>query len=427
MDHFQRVGRDMYAENVPLVDIADAVGTPCYVYSRATLERHWRAFDDAMAGSEHLVCYAVKANSNLAVLGVLAELGSGFDVVSVGELERVLVAGGDPSKIVYSGVGKTRAEMERALEVGIHCFNVESEAELIRLDEVARAHSTQATIAVRVNPDVDAHTHPYISTGLKHNKFGVSHEDAPRIYARAAEMAGIRISGIACHIGSQLTDLTPFVDALDRLLMLVDSLENTGIVFEHLDIGGGLGIRYKDEQPPEPAAYAAAIRARLASHLGSRKLAVHMEPGRAIAGNAGVLVVSVEYIKPGEEKNFAIVDGAMNDYIRPALYQAWCEILNLEARDGTPSSYDVVGPVCESADFLGKDRELVVRAGDRLLVRSAGAYGFGMASNYNSRPRPAEVMVDGDAFQVVRPREAVSDLYATEALLQPRPSAGISA
>lgn len=416
MDHFHRVDRDIHAEQVPLAQIADAVGTPCYVYSRATLERHWRAFDDAMDGMDRLVCYAVKANSNLAVLGVLARLGSGFDVVSVGELERVLAAGGDPAKVVYSGVGKTRAEMGRALEVGIHCFNVESEAELERLDEIARSHGTQAAIAIRVNPNVDANTHPYISTGLKHNKFGVSHEDTARIYARAAAMPGIRITGIACHIGSQLTEVAPFVDALDKLLALVDSLEASGIELEHLDIGGGLGIRYKDECPPEPQDYAAAIRARLEAR-GGKPLAVHMEPGRAIAGNAGVLVVGVEYIKPGDEKNFAIIDGAMNDYIRPALYQAWCEILNVHQRDGAPALYDVVGPVCESADFLGKDRELVVHEGDRLVVRSAGAYGFGMASNYNSRPRPAEVMVDGDRFEVVRPRELINDMFASETLL----------
>lgn len=413
MDHFLRKGTALYAEDVPLADIADAVGTPCYVYSRATLERHWRAFDDALSGLDHMVCYAVKANSNLAILGVLASLGSGFDIVSVGELERVLAAGGAAERVVFSGLGKTTTEIERALEVSIHCFNVESEAELRRIDEVARAHGVKAPVAIRVNPDVDANTHPYISTGLKHNKFGVSHENTAGLYADAASRAGIAVTGIACHIGSQLTEVAPFVDALDRLLTLVDDLEATGIRFQHVDIGGGLGIRYKDEKPPEPADYAQALRSR----LQDRSFSLHIEPGRAIAGNAGILMVGVEYLKMGEEKNFAVVDGAMNDYIRPALYSAWCEIVNVDERAVPMRTYDVVGPVCESADFLGKDRELAVQVGDRLAVRSAGAYGFGMASNYNSRPRAAEVMVDGGRFQVVRERETVRDLFASESLL----------
>lgn len=416
MTHIARHEGELCVEDVRLAAIAEQVGTPSYVYSRAALESHWRAFDDAMAGMDHLVCYAVKANCNLAVLGVLAELGSGFDVVSQGELERVVAAGGDAAKVVFSGVGKQRAEMARALELGIHCFNVESEAEITRLAEVARAHGVTAPVAVRVNPDVDANTHPYISTGLKHNKFGISHSDTLRIYQQAAQTDGLRITGIACHIGSQLTEVAPFVDALDRLLALTDELSARGIALDHLDIGGGLGIRYRDEDPPSAADYVDAIRARLAD----RQLSLHMEPGRSIAGNAGVLVVGVEYVKPGDGKNFVVVDGAMNDYIRPALYQAWCEIENAGTRPGPKRLFDVVGPVCESADFLGKDRELSVEPGDVLVVHSAGAYGFGMASNYNSRPRAAEVMVSGDQFQVVRPREPMDALFATEQLWRAR-------
>jgi diaminopimelate decarboxylase len=413
MDHFERRGPHLFAENVSLAVIADAVGTPSYVYSRATLERHWRAFDEALAALPHLVCYAVKANSNLAVLNVLARLGSGFDVVSAGELARVLAAGGEAAKTVFSGVGKTAEEMAYALEQGIHCFNVESESELDRLDDVARAHGAKAPVAVRINPDVDAKTHPYISTGLKHNKFGIRHDLTADIYARAADRAGLEIKGIACHIGSQLTDVAPFVDALDRLLQLIELLCGQGITLEHIDVGGGLGIRYRDEAPPEPAVYGAALAQRLAG----TGLTVHIEPGRAIAGNAGVLLVKVEYVKSGEDKHFVVVDGAMNDYIRPALYDAWCEIVNIDERPGDTRLMDVVGPVCESADFLGKDRELVVAEGDLLAVRSAGAYGFGMSSNYNSRPRAAEVMVDGDAFKVVRERELMASLYAGECLL----------
>ena len=413
MDHFERRGPHLFAENVSLAAIADAVGTPCYVYSRATLQRHWRAFDDALASLPHLVCYAVKANSNLAVLNVLARLGSGFDVVSGGELARVLKAGGDAGKTVFSGVGKTADEMAYALEHGIHCFNVESESELDRLDDIARVHGVTAPVTVRINPDVDAKTHPYISTGLKHNKFGIRHSLTSDIYARAADKAALEIKGIACHIGSQLTDVAPFVDALDRLLQLVESLSSQGINLEHIDVGGGLGIRYREEEPPEPAAYGAALAERLAG----TGLTVHIEPGRAIAGNAGVLLVNVEYVKSGDDKHFAVVDGAMNDYIRPALYDAWSEIVNIQARSGEPRLMDVVGPVCESADFLGKDRKLVLAEGDRLAVRSAGAYGFGMSSNYNSRPRAAEVMVDGNAFTVVRERETVASLYVGECLL----------
>lgn len=413
MDHFLRRDGVLYAEDVALSAIAAEVGTPTYVYSRATLERHWRAFDDALAGLDHLICYSVKALSNLAVLDVLAQLGSGFDVVSLGELERVLAIGGEPKKIVFSGVGKNRAEMERALEVGIACFNVESEPELARLAEVAAAHGVRAPVAMRVNPDVDAHTHPYISTGLRDNKFGVPHGQAERIYAEAAAMPAIELVGIDCHIGSQLTDVTPFVDALDRLLNLVERLRDRGIELQHLDLGGGLGIRYRDELPPAPADYVAAIRDQL-EHSG---LAVHVEPGRAIAGNAGVLLTRIEYLKPGEAKNFIVVDGAMNDYIRPALYDAWCAIESAEERGEPNAVWDVVGPVCESADFLGKDRPLAVETGDLLVLRSAGAYGYGMSSNYNSRPRSAEVMVDGDRFTVVRPRETVASLFADERVL----------
>jgi diaminopimelate decarboxylase len=413
MDHFNRRDGELYAEQIRLSDIARQVGTPTYVYSRATLERHWRAFDDALEGLDHLICYSVKALSNLAVLDVLAKLGSGFDVVSVGELERVLAVGGSPAKTVFSGVGKGYNEMARALEVGIHCFNVESESELLRLDEVARAHGVRAPMSLRVNPDVDAQTHPYISTGLKHNKFGVAHGDAERVYAMAADAAGIEVVGIDCHIGSQLIDVTPFVDALSRILELVEQLRGRGIELAHMDVGGGLGIRYRDEKPPEPRDYIDAMRPQ----LEAAGLAVHIEPGRAIAGNAGVFLTQIEYLKAGDEKSFAVVDGAMNDYIRPALYQAWCKIESVDTRDVPSRLYDVVGPVCESADFLGKDRELAISEGDYLALRSAGAYGFGMSSNYNSRTRAAEVMVDGDRFEVVRPREEIADLFATERML----------
>ena len=414
MDHFEyRQGR-LYAEAVPVTDIAAAVGTPCYIYSRATIERHWRAFDHAFGTHPHLVCYAVKANSNLAVLNVLARLGSGFDIVSGGELERVLAAGGDASKIVFSGVGKRRDELERALAVGIRCFNVESEAELSLLEQVAAAQSRKAPVSLRVNPDVDAQTHPYISTGLKQNKFGIGVERALAVYAQAAASPHLNVIGMDCHIGSQLTQVAPFVDALDRVLALTARLEAEGIRLHHLDLGGGLGIRYRDEKPPLPAEHASALLER----LQDRSYEILIEPGRAIVGNAGLLVTRVELLKPGEDKHFAVVDAAMNDLIRPALYSAWQEIIPVEQRpQGTPRCYDVVGPICETGDFLGKDRELNVEPGDLLAVRSAGAYGFVMSSNYNSRPRAVEVMVDGDHFQVVRQRETVAELYAGEALL----------
>jgi diaminopimelate decarboxylase len=413
MDFFDyRQGR-LYAEDVDVSHIAQAVGTPCYIYSRATLERHWRAFDEVFKGHDHLVCYAVKANSNLAVLNVLARLGSGFDIVSGGELERVLAAGGDPAKVVFSGVGKTAQEMRRALELGIHCFNVESLAELERLNAVAGELGKKAPVSLRVNPDVDAGTHPYISTGLKENKFGIDIREASKAYARAAALPHLEVVGVDCHIGSQLTEVAPFVDALQRVLLLIDELAAAGIVLRHIDVGGGLGIPYQGEQPPSPADYAEAIL----EPLKDRGLEIIMEPGRAIAGNAGILLTRVEYLKPGEEKNFAIVDAAMNDLLRPALYQAWQAIIPVLPREGEVQVYDIVGPVCETGDFLGKERELCIEPGDVLAVRSSGAYGFTMSSNYNTRPRVAEVMVDGDAYHIVRERERLEDLWRGEQVL----------
>lgn len=413
MDHFTYRNGRLCAEDVDLAEIARAHGTPCYVYSRATLERHWHAFDSAFAGRDHLVCYAVKANSNLAVLNILARLGSGFDIVSAGELERVLRAGGDASKVVFSGVGKRADEMRRALEVGIYCFNVESVAELERLNAVAAEMGMRAPVSLRVNPDVDARTHPYISTGLKENKFGIDIAEAPAAYARATELAHIDIVGVDCHIGSQLTEATPFVDALDRVLNLVEELAAQGIAIQHLDIGGGLGIPYSDETPPSPAEYATALLKK----LEGRPYKILLEPGRAIAGNAGVLLTTVEYLKCTTHKNFAIVDAGMNDLIRPALYKAWQEIIPvLPNTDSESRLYDIVGPVCETGDFLGKDRQLNIQPGDLLAVRSAGAYGFVMSSNYNTRPRAAEVMVDGKNSHLVRAREKLEDLFAGESI-----------
>ncbi|WP_456378532.1 diaminopimelate decarboxylase [Thiolapillus sp.] len=414
MDHFNYKNGLLYAEDVSLKSIASTHGTPCYVYSRATLERHWRAFDHAFAGHPHLVCYAVKANSNLAVLDVLARLGSGFDIVSMGELERVIKAGGQAGKTVFSGVGKRADEMHHALELGIRCFNVESAAELERLSQVATGMGVEAPVALRVNPDVDARTHPYISTGLKENKFGVPMETALELYKRAVQLPGLKISGIDCHIGSQLTELSPFLDALDRILLLVDKLAALGIRIDHLDIGGGLGVPYQNETPPSPAEYAQA----LSSRLQDQPFEIFMEPGRAIAANAGMLLTRVEYLKPTAEKDFAIVDAAMNDLIRPALYRSWQEIIPVDSSvQGREGRYDIVGPVCETADFLGKERQLSLSPGDLLAVRSAGAYGFTMASNYNSRPRPAEVMVDGSDMYLVRERESLADLYRGEHLI----------
>ncbi len=414
MDHFEYRHDRLFAEDVPVANIAATVGTPCYIYSRATIERHWRAFDRAFGDHPHLVCYAVKANSNLAVLNLLARLGSGFDIVSVGELERVLAAGGDPGKVVFSGVGKRRDELERALELNIHCFNVESESELALLEQVAAERGQRAPVSLRINPDVDANTHPYISTGLKQNKFGIAVDQALAVYSRAAASPHLRVVGVDCHIGSQLTTVTPFVDALERVLALVARLEGQGVQIRHLDLGGGLGIRYRDEEPPLPADHAAALM----EHLRGKPYEILIEPGRAIVGNAGILVTRVELLKQGEEKSFAVVDAAMNDLLRPALYSAWQAIIPVEPRtQGESRRYDVVGPICETSDFLGKDRELNIEPGDLLAVRSAGAYGFAMSSNYNSRPRAAEVMVDGDRFQVVRWRERIVDLYAGESVM----------
>ena len=414
MDHFEYRGGELHAEDVPLADIARRHGTPTYIYSRATLTRHYKAFDQALAGADHLICYAVKANSSLAVLQVLAKLGAGFDIVSGGELARVLKAGGDPRKVVFSGVGKTAAEMRQALVTGIHCFNVESEAELLRLNEIALGLKKRAPVSLRVNPDVDPKTHPYISTGLKQNKFGVEIADAEALYAKARALPGIELHGVACHIGSQLQDLAPFLDTLERVLALVDRLQARGIALAHLDIGGGLGVRYDAEQPPSPAQLATAVRERLAG----RTLKIMMEPGRAIAGNAGVLLTRVEYLKPGADKSFAIVDAAMNDLLRPSLYDAWHAIVPVREQGTVPArTYDVVGPVCESGDWLGRDRVLALATGDLLAIRTAGAYGFTMSSNYNTRPRAAEVMVDGKAIHLVRARESLDDLLRGEALL----------
>ena len=414
MDHFNYRDGRLCAEDVPLADIAARFGTPAYVYSRATLERHWRAFDSALAGRPHLICYAVKANSTLAILNLFARLGSGFDIVSGGELERVLKAGGEPGRIVFSGVGKTAAEMQRALEVGIRCFNVESESELERLNQVAGTLGKRAPVSLRVNPDVDAGTHPYISTGLKENKFGIDIAIADEVYARAAALPNLDIVGIDCHIGSQLTQVTPFVDALARVLALLDRLAARGIRIKHLDLGGGLGIRYRDEQPPEPRDYLAPILAA----IGDRDVEIMLEPGRAIVGNAGILLTRVEYLKHTAHKDFAIIDAAMNDLLRPALYGAWQAIIPVQPRlDTPPRVYDLVGPVCETGDFLGKERELALAPGDLLAVRSAGAYGFSMSSNYNSRPRAAEIMVDGAQIHVVRERETLDDLWRGERVL----------
>ena len=414
MDFFNHKDGRLFAEDVDISAHAEEWGTPCYIYSRATIERHWKAFDNALGQQPHLVCYAVKANSNLAVLNVLAKLGSGFDIVSVGELERVLRAGGRADRVVFSGVGKTADEMARALDAGIRCFNVESQAELEVLEQVAAEKGVVAPVSLRVNPDVDAKTHPYISTGLKDNKFGIAIEDALDVYQSIADSTHLKVVGVDCHIGSQLTDVTPFVDALDRVLALVDRLAEKGITLHHLDLGGGLGIRYKDETPPLPEEQMAALLER----LQGRDFEILIEPGRAIVGNAGILLTKVLYLKHNEEKNFAVVDAAMNDLMRPSLYAAWQQIERVAtASDAVVKTYDVVGPVCETGDFLGKARELALEQGDLLAVRSSGAYGFTMSSNYNSRPRVAEIMVDGDRAQVIRQRETIEQLYANETLL----------
>lgn len=410
--HYQ--SGELFAESVSLRAIAEQYGTPCYVYSRAYLEQRFSEYSDALQGQDHLVCYAVKANSNIAVLNVLARLGAGFDIVSVGELERVLAAGGPAERVVFSGVGKTADEMRRALEVGIYCFNVESEAELERLNAVAAEMGVVAPVSIRVNPDVDAKTHPYISTGLRDNKFGIDIARAPEVYAHAASLSNLAVKGVDCHIGSQLTDTSPFLDALDRVLMLVDTLAEQGIDIAHLDLGGGLGVRYRDEQPPSTGDYIAAIRER----LGERQVKLMFEPGRSITANAGVLLTQVEFLKLNPHKNFAIVDAAMNDMLRPALYQAWMDLLPVVPRsNGEARHYDVVGPVCETGDFIAKDRELRIESGDLLALASSGAYGFTMSSNYNSRGRAAEVMVDGDQHHLIRARETVADLMRGEAVL----------
>ena len=410
MNTFEYRDGSLFAEGVALSAIAQRFGTPTYVYSRAHIEAQYRAYADALVGMPHLVCFAVKANSNIGVLNVLARLGAGFDIVSSGELERVLAAGGEPSRIVFSGVGKSRDDMRRALEVGVHCFNVESGVELERLQKVAAEMDVKAPVSLRVNPDVDAGTHPYISTGLKENKFGIDIEQAAAVYARAAELPNIEVIGVDCHIGSQLTTLEPFLDALDRLLMLVDKLATRGIVIKHLDLGGGLGVQYRDEQPPQIGDYIAAVRKR----LEGRDLALVFEPGRFIVANGGVLLTQVEYLKHTEHKDFAIIDAAMNDLIRPALYQAWMEVSPVQPREGEARNYDLVGPICETGDFLAKDRQLVLEEGDLLAVRSAGAYGFVMSSNYNTRGRAAEVMVDGEQAFEVRRRETLDELFAGE-------------
>lgn len=415
MDYFNyQDDGQLWAENTSLTQLAEQYGTPLYVYSRATLERHWNAFDKSVGEHPHLVCYAVKANSNLGVLNTLARLGSGFDIVSGGELERVIAAGGNPAKVVFSGVGKTAQEMRRALQLGIKCFNVESEPELERLNQVASELDVIAPISLRINPDVDAHTHPYISTGLRDNKFGIAFERAPDVYKFAQGLSHLSVQGIDCHIGSQLTDITPFIDATDRLLALIDQLGEDGIHIRHLDVGGGLGVVYRDELPPQPSDYAKALLARLENHP---ELELIFEPGRAIAANAGVLLTKVEFLKHTEHKNFAIVDAAMNDLMRPALYQAWQDIIPVTPREGEALHYDLVGPICETGDFIGKDRALVLEQNDLLAVRSAGAYGFVMSSNYNTRPRVAEIMVDGDRSHLVRQRETLASLWELESIL----------
>ena len=412
MNFFEYRHNTLHAEGVSCVELADQFGTPLFVYSRTALESAWQAFDQALGERPHLVCYAVKANSNIAVLNVLAKLGSGFDIVSIGELERVLRAGGDPKKIVFSGLGKRADEMTRALEVGIHCFNVESLAELDRLNHVAGQLGKTAPVSIRVNPDVNPQTHPYISTGLKENKFGISVEDAFSAYQKAAALPHLDVIGIDCHIGSQLTEITPYEDALERLLVLVDQLANEGIFLNHIDLGGGQGIQYRDETPIDLSEWAS----RIFSILGNRKIELIVEPGRSIVGNAGILLTRVEFLKHSPYKNFAIVDAAMNDLIRPSLYSAWQNITPVTPGEGQSQEYDIVGPVCESSDFLGKDRALTLAENDLLAVHSAGAYGFVMSSNYNTRPRAAEVMVSGTTAHMVRRRETIDELLSQESI-----------
>ena len=414
MDFFQYKNEQLYVEDLPVKQLAEEFGTPLYIYSRATLERHWHAFNSALGDHPHLICYAVKANSNIGILNIMAKLGSGFDIVSQGELERVLAAGGDASKVVFSGVAKSRAEIMRALEVGIRCFNVESVAELHHINQIAGEMGKVAPISLRVNPDVDAHTHPYISTGLKENKFGVSVDEAREVYKLAATLPHVKITGMDCHIGSQLTELQPFLDATDRLIRLMEQLKEDSITLKHLDLGGGLGVTYTDETPPHPSDYATALLNKLKDY---EDLEIILEPGRAIAANAGILVAKVQYLKSNESRNFAITDTGMNDMIRPALYEAYMNIIEIDRTLGREKTiYDVVGPVCETSDFLGKQRELAIAEGDYIAQRSAGAYGASMSSNYNSRPRTAEVLVDGNKAHLIRRRENLRELWALESI-----------
>lgn len=416
MDFFQYKNEQLYVEDLPVKQLAEEFGTPLYIYSRATLERHWHAFDSALGEHPHLICYAVKANSNIGILNVMAKLGSGFDIVSQGELERVLAAGGEASKVVFSGVAKSRAEIMRALEVGIRCFNVESIAELHHINQIAGEMGKVAPISLRVNPDVDAHTHPYISTGLKENKFGVSVDEAREVYKLAATLPNVKITGMDCHIGSQLTELQPFLDATDRLIRLMEQLKEDGITLKHLDLGGGLGVTYTDEMPPHPSDYATELLNKLKNY---EDLEIILEPGRAIAANAGILVAKVQYLKSNESRNFAITDTGMNDMIRPALYEAYMNIIEIDRTlEREKAIYDVVGPVCETSDFLGKQRELAIAEGDYIAQRSAGAYGASMSSNYNSRPRTAEVLVDGNKAHLIRRRESLSELWALESIVK---------
>lgn len=415
MNHFEYKNNQLFAEDVAVSHIVKQYGTPAYIYSRATLERHWHAFNNAFGSHPHLVCFAVKSNSNIALLNIMARLGSGFDIVSQGELERVLAAGGEASKVVFSGVAKSHNEIQRALEVGIRCFNVESIPELLRINEVAAKLNKIAPISLRVNPDVDAHTHPYISTGLKENKFGVSVTQAREVYRLAKTLPHIKISGMDCHIGSQLTELQPFLDATDRLIVLMEQLKEDGIELHHLDLGGGLGVPYNGEEPPHPTEYATALLNKL---KGYENLEIIIEPGRAITANAGILVTKVEYLKQNEDRNFAIVDTGMNDMIRPALYEAYMRISEVDKTlNRDIAIYDVVGPICETADFLGKGRELAIAEGDIIAMHSAGAYGAAMSSTYNSRPQAAEVMVDGNQAHLIKARAEFADLWRLEKVL----------
>jgi diaminopimelate decarboxylase len=414
MNCFNYTNGKLYAEGVSLQELADNYGTPAYVYSRAALEHNFLAYKNALTNDKHLICYAVKANSNIAVLNLLARLGSGFDIVSAGELDRVLAAGGDPAKVVFSGVAKTAAEMAKAIDVGIYCFNVESVSELELLQDVAAAVDATVNVSLRVNPDVDAKTHPYISTGLKENKFGIEIDEAIKVYRQGKDMPNLKLIGVDCHIGSQLTEMRPFLDAIDRVVELVDALADEGIAIKHLDLGGGLGVCYKDEVPPTPSEFLTAVQ----NHLAGRDLQLIFEPGRSITANTGILLTRVEYLKSNSAKNFAIIDAAMNDMLRPALYQAWMDIKPVQPKNDIDALfYDVVGPVCETGDFLGKDRELAIAEGDLLALFGAGAYGFTMASNYNSRGRPPEIIVDGETCNLVRARETATDLIRGETLM----------